>query len=132
MDTSTCTKHEPIMPNKQMVGNVYSTYEIAHKMSEEKMNELEQDIFICLTKYPSGQEFTLKTRNEIMSCTDYVYQRSLPFRHHFATKANAEREASIFASKKGRPVYVRRKTDIQNGYIVTKYFYLTYKESCST
>jgi hypothetical protein len=114
-----------------MVGNVYSNYELAKEMAEEKMREIEQDVFICHSKYQSGEEFVLKTRDQL-SCNSYLYMVSLPFKHRFANKQNAEREAGIFASKKGRPVYVKPRTYIQNGYKKIKHYYLTYKEPCST
>jgi len=112
-----------------MAGNVYSSYELAREKANERMKELETDIFICLCKYKSGQEFTLKTRYEIMG-TNYLYMVALPFRYHFEEKANAIREADMFASKRGRPVYYDKKTAIESGYVVTKYYYLTYKEPC--
>ena len=84
-----------------MAGNVYSTYETAKEMAGERMKELEQDIFICKSKYKSGEEFTLKTIGEMMACNVHLHIIRLPFRHHFATRGNAEREASRFASKKG-------------------------------
>ena len=114
-----------------MAGNVYGTYELAKEKAHERMKELEQDIFICHTKYPSGQEFTLKTKSEV-GCGDYLYMLQLPFRFKFSSKETADREASNFASKKGAPVYVKRKTAIENGYKKTLYFYLTYKEPCLT
>lgn len=113
-----------------MAGNVYSTYELAREMAHERMKELEQDIFICKSKFHSGEEFTLKTRGEMMKCNSYLHVISLPFRYHFTTKKNAQREASRFISEKGVPVYVDKKTEIVNGYVVTKYFYLTHKEPC--
>ncbi len=42
-----------------------------------------------------------------------------------------EREAKVFASKKGKPVYVKKRTAIENGYIKIKHYFLTYKEPCS-
>ena len=113
-----------------MAGNVYSTYELAKEMAEERMRELEQDIFICRTKFKSGEEFTLKTRDEMMKCNSYLHVIGLPFRHRFKIKKNAEREASVFASKKGAPVYVKKKTYQEKGYTKTSHFYLTYVEPC--
>lgn len=110
-----------------MANNVYSDYETAKEMAEEKMKELECDIFICKSKFQSGEEFTLKTIDE-MSCSTYLHIISLPFRHHFVLKKNAEREASKFISKKGVSVYVNKKTEIVNGYVTIKYYYLTHKE----
>ena len=113
-----------------MAGNVYSTYEKAKEMAEDRQRELETDIFICPCKYKSGKEFVLKTRDQVFG--GYLYMLELPFRHHFKDKTNANREADIFTSKKGRPVYMKKKINIMNGYPVISYFYLTYKESCST
>ena len=114
-----------------MAGNVYSTYELAREKAVERMTELETDIFICNCKFKSGQEFTLKTRHEIMGM-NYLYMVGVPFRHHFKDKKNAEREASIFVSKSGKPVYVCKKTYEENGYIKTSHYYLTHKEPCLT
>jgi len=114
-----------------MAGNVYSTYEMAKEKAQERLIELEQDIFICKSTYLSGEEFILKTRDDL-TCRTHIYMVEVPFRHHFADKKNAEREASVFASKKGRPVYVKKKVEVKNGYPFTKYYYLTYKEPCST
>lgn len=115
-----------------MAGNVYSTYELAKKMAYERQRELEQDIFICKSNYQSGQEFTLKTKDEMMSCNNYLHMLQLSFRHHFGRRANAEREADKFASKKGLPVYVKTKTKLIGGYDTILYYYLTHKEPCST
>ena len=57
---------------------------------------------------------------------------ALPFKHKFKNKKNVKREASIFASKKGRPVYFDKKISIEHGYPIIKYYYLTYKEKCLT
>ena len=113
-----------------MAGNFYSTYELAKSMAQERMRELEQDIFICHNKFLSGEEFTLKTRGQVFG--DYLYMVSIPFRHRFKSKPNAKREASVFASKKGKPIYFDKKTEVENGYVKTRYYYLTYKEPCST
>ena len=110
-----------------MAGNVYSTYEKAKYMAYERMKELEQDIFICHSAYKSGEEFVLKTRNE-MSCTSYLYMLELPFKHKFKNKKNAEREASTFASKRGKPVYFNKKINLINGYNKISHYYLTHIE----
>jgi len=114
-----------------MVGNVYSTYELAKKKAYEKLRELEQDVFICGSKYKSGEEFTLRTRDEL-SCGAYLYMLALPFKHRFNNKNNANREADIFASKEMKAVYVDKMIEKINGYDIIKYYYLTYKKPCST
>lgn len=114
-----------------MANNVYSNYELARFKAEERMKELETDIFICESRYLSGREFVLKTREEL-KCNSYLYMRMLPFRHRFIDKDNAKREAEVYASRKGRPVYVNKKIVVQNGYDIIKYYYLTYIEPCLT
>ena len=103
---------------------------MAKEMAEERQGELEQDIFICPSRYKSGREFLLKTRGQVFG--DYLYMLAIPFRHHYKNKANATREADMFRSKKGRPVYVKKKIKIINGYPFMDYYYLTYNEPCST
>lgn len=114
-----------------MTGNVYSTYELARDKAQEKLKELEQDIFICSCSYKSGKEFVLKIRDEMMNGADYLHMVKLPFKHHFKSKSNAEREAEIFASKKGVPIYVGKKTDLVKGYNNIAHYFLTKKEPCS-
>ena len=98
-----------------MAGNVYSTYPMAKTMAEERLKELEQDIFVCKSKYLSGEEFTLKKRDEI-TCGNYLYVLKLPFGFHFATKKNADREANRIADAENKPVWVDKKIEIKNGY----------------
>jgi len=114
-----------------MAGNVYSTYEMAKEKAEERMKELETDIFICESRYLSGREFVLKTRDELKH-NSYLYILMLPFRHRFMDKDNAKREASIYASRKGKPVYTDKKVVVEKGYEIIKYHYLTYREPCLT
>ena len=71
------------------MGIVYTTYELAKEKAIEMMEELEQDIFICSTKFPSGEEFVLKTCNELMHCTKWLYLQEVPIDHKFINKDNA-------------------------------------------
>ena len=113
-----------------MANNVYSTYEEAKAKAHERQKELERDIFICHTKYPSGEEFTLKTGDEV-TCGSYLYMLKLSFDHHFASRKNAEREANRIAGIEYKPVWVGKKIEKENGYQVIKYYYLTYDKPCS-
>ncbi len=99
-----------------MAKNVYTTYELAKDMAEERMNELEQDIFICSVNYPSGKEFILKTYSELMSCANWLYMVELPFKHQFNTKGNAVRESKRFAKKMDKEIEVEKITYEENGY----------------
>ena len=110
-----------------MAGNVYSTYELAKDMAEERMVELEQDIFICHTKYRSGEEFVLKVKDEMMNCGDYLYVQKLPFNHRFKKRDNALRELKRFEVKLNKPVMIEKHTYEENGYIKFSHFSL-----CST
>ena len=110
-----------------MAGNVYSTYELAKSMAQERMKELEEDIFICPRDYPSGKEFVLKVRGDMMACATYLYMLELPFNHKFKNKKNAEREAKRFEKKLNKRVKSKRYTYEENGYNKFSHFSL-----CST
>ena len=110
-----------------MAGNVYSTYELAKEMAQERMKELEQDIFICSCKYKSGQEFVLKIRSEMMSGADYLYMLKIPFNHRFKNKHNVAREAERFSKELNNYVAIQRHTYEENGYNKFSHFTL-----CST
>lgn len=100
-----------------MAGIVYTTYEIAKEKALEKMEELEQDIFICSSRYPSGEEFILKTRYELMFCTKWLYIQEIPVDYKFKNRENAEREAMIKRKKTGKRFILIDTIRIkQNGY----------------
>ena len=107
-----------------MAGNVYSTYELAKEMAEERARELEQDIFICRTKFRSGEEFTLKTCNEMRSCNTYLHMVKLPFLHHFKTKTNAKREAEKFPQKHDIPPCAEPFIEVISGYPTILHYYI--------
>lgn len=107
-----------------MAGNVYSTYDLAKEKAEERMKELETDIFICRTKFNSGEEYTLKTRDELISHASFIYMVQLPFHHRFANRDNAIREASIFEKKMDRKVMIEKHTYEENGYNIFSHYSL--------
>ena len=110
-----------------MAGNVYSTYELAKKMAQERMKELEEDIFICSCNYKSGKEFVLKIRGDMMNGSDYLYMLELPFNHKFKNKHNVAREAKRLSTKINKGVTIQRHTYEENGYHKFSHFSL-----CST
>jgi len=99
-----------------MVGNVYSTYELAREKAIDKMIELEQDIFICRCTYKSGEEFILKTRRQMLSGGDYLYVVKLPFDHMFKEERNAIREAGRFSQEMGKDITIEKHITKINGY----------------
>ena len=107
-----------------MAGNVYSTYDLAKKKAHERMKELETDIFICRSKYQSGEEFALKTKKEVRECGTYLHIIKLPFGHHFKNKHNALREARRFEEELGKPVRIQKHTYEENGYTLFSHFTL--------
>lgn len=110
-----------------MVGNVYSDYDLAFEKAHDKMNELEQDIFICKCEYKSGTEFVLKTRKELVSNGNFIYHLRLPFGHHFKVRENADREAMRFQDIMGKHINVMKHTYLENGYTKLSHYSL-----CST
>ena len=107
-----------------MAGNVYSTYDLAKVKAQERMIELEQDIFICSCEYKSGKEFVLKTRKEMMNGGSYLHIVLLPFNHKFKDKHNAVREADKFAKQLKKVVTIKRNTYEENGYSKFSHFSL--------
>ena len=99
-----------------MAGNVYSNYPLAKDMAEERMDELEQDVFICKVNYHSGNEFVLRTKDEMMRDGDFLYHQMLPFKHKFTFRDNALREAKKFAKKLKKRVLIDRVTYTEKGY----------------
>ena len=110
-----------------MAGNVYSTYELAKSMAQERMKELECDIFICPSNYKSGKEFILKVRGDMMDCATYLYMLELPFNHRFKNKHNVKREANRLSVKLDKKIIIKRHTFEENGYNKFSHFSL-----CST
>jgi len=107
-----------------MTGSVYSTYELARDMAEDKMDELEEDIFICSCNYKSGKEFVLKTRGQMMTGGDYLHMVKLPFNHRFRNKHNVAREAERFSKELNKYVSIHRHTYEENGYDKFSHFTL--------
>jgi len=107
-----------------MAGNVYSTYELAKEKAEERMKELEQDIFICSSKFKSGEEFVLRPRSEMTTCNSYLHVIQIPFTFRFRDKLNALRESRVFEKKLGKPVMIERYTYEENGYNKFSHFQL--------
>ena len=107
-----------------MAGNVYSSYELAKIMAEERMKELETDIFICRSKFKSGEEFILRPRSEMAECNSYLHVIQLPFNFRFRDKLHALRESKVFEQKTGKPVMIERHTYEENGYNKFSHFQL--------
>lgn len=101
---------------------VFSNYGLAINKAQEWCNELERDLYLCLVKYPSGEEFVLK--DKIPKGFSYLEKIEIPFDHCFKNQKNALREAYKFESMMGVPVKVERKTIKQNGYIRTSHYKL--------
>ena len=118
------TINEGKLSFEQMVGNVYSTYELAREKAVDKMIEEEQDIFICRCTYKSGEEFILKTRRQMISGGDYLYVVKLPFDHMFKEERNAIREAGRFSQEKGRDITIQKHCFKENGYNKFSHFSL--------
>ena len=107
-----------------MAGNVYSNYSLAKNMAEERMGELEQDIFICKVNYHSGQEFVLRTKDEMMRLGDCLYHQQLPFRHKFNTWDNAVRESKKFRKKLKKKIRIDKITTEDKGYELFSHYAL--------
>jgi len=101
---------------------VYSKYELAINAAQQRVDDLERDLYLCCVNYPSGCEFVLK--DKLPKGFSYIEKIDLPFNHNFRLQKNALREAYKFEAMMGITVKVERKTVKQNGYTRTSHYKL--------
>ena len=101
---------------------VYSSYELAIESAQDKVEELECDLYLCEVNHPSGKEYTLK--RSICEGFSYLKYFELPFKHHFVTEKSARKASKVVEKKRGKKIGVRAKYETVKGYKVLLYFYL--------
>ena len=104
----------------------YSRLEAAKKALLEFFQIREQDVFIVHVKYPSGEEWSLRTRDELFSKdSPVIYGHQLPhFEHHFKDRDNALREANNQSQRLGIPITLERHIKMEKGYKVFSHYTL--------
>ncbi len=104
----------------------YETKESAIGAIPEFCEKMEQDVFVHRVKYPYGEEFSLRTRKEIMGedMPSIVHKFYLPFDHEFAERDNAYREARIQEDRKRMSVTVERHYRWEKGYKIFSHYTL--------
>ena len=98
--------------------STYSEKEKAIRAIDKFCQKKEQDIFVYHVKCPCSEEWSLRTRDQIISedSPRIVYKYYLPFGHTFRNVHNATREANVWSERLKIPITIDRKTKIVNQY----------------
>ena len=119
----------------------YSTKEAAKKALPDFCSKKEQDVFVYRVVYPSGVEYSLRCRNEIMSDTISTNEKQsgiswihfLPDSHKFADfrKKNAyekaERQRIVLENRIGERVTIVPHTKNERGEVNFSHYTLEYE-----
>ena len=100
---------------------IYSNYELAISNAEKYMLYKEEDIFLCKTHYPSGAEYSFRTRKDISFENSPIILKiySLPIWHLFKLRGNAQREKKKFEEVHGCKLTIQRNKTPAGEYIYT-------------
>lgn len=106
--------------------STYSTQESAIEAIPDFCCENEQDVFIYKVIYPSGSQFRLLLRDEVMdeNSVNIVYKYYLPIEYHFKNRDNAYRESEIWSDRLSMLVEVNRHYKTKNNYKILSYYTL--------
>ena len=104
----------------------YTTLESAKDAVPGFCKKHEQDVFICKVDYPFSEEFSLRTRKQVMSeDSRYIaYKYYLPITHHFSDRDNVMREAHIWQDRLNKNVSIDRHCCTQKGYKIFSHYTL--------
>lgn len=105
--------------------NTYSTKEKAIAAIPEFCKEKEQDVFVYVVNCQSTVEFSLRTRDQIMSLDNIIYEYYLPEDYQFVNRDNALREAQVREQRLKRKIIVNRHFKTEKGYRILSYYTLT-------
>jgi len=108
---------------------IVSTFEKAKEAVEEYCLMMEQDVFVCETKYPSGVEYSLRLRDEVtfQDSPAIKYAYFMPISWHFKERKNAYRESQVWANRTGMPIFIEEHTRYVKGYREITHYTLTDK-----
>lgn len=86
----------------------------------------EQDIFVYHVTYQFGEEFSLRTRDEVLSedSPNIVHKFYLPITHRFAGRDNVLREANIWQDRLNKNVTIDRHCCTEKGYKIFSHYTL--------
>jgi len=108
------------------MGIVYSEPELAIDSGLDYFYKEEENIYICPVFHPSGVEYVLKKRKDIVSEECCIKKYTLTENHRFRVLDHAINAISYFR-KAGRRLQAKKHFEEENGYKRIKYYYL-----CST
>ena len=86
----------------------------------------EQDIFVYHVKYQFGEEFSLRTRDQVMNEDSpcIVHKFFLPITHHFSDRDNVLREADVWQDRLDKNITIDRHCCTEKGYKVFSHYTL--------
>ena len=106
--------------------NTFSELETAVMAIPDFCKQEEQDVFVVHVKCKSGEEWSLRFRDQIFHedspCIAYKYY--LPFSHKFADRDNAQREADIWSERLDKEITLDRHVKVEKGYPVFSHYSL--------
>ncbi len=106
--------------------STYSTRENAISAVPAFCSVKEQDVFVMNIKCPYGEEFSLRTRDQILNeeSENISYKYYLPFEHCFINSDNAKREAGIWSQRLGKEITLDRHYKFKKGYKIFSHYTL--------
>ena len=104
----------------------YTTKESAIAAIPEFCEVNEQDVFVVHVKYQSGDEYSLRKRDEIFheDAPSIVYKFFLPIEHTFKDRDNALREGEVWKQRLGEDIELERHTRTEKGYKIFSHYSL--------
>lgn len=93
-----------------MVNIVFSNFVMARDKAIEYSKEISEDVYVYMTRYPSGCEFYLSTH------PGGIFQAKIPFNHLFPTSQQACKYAIKFENELHKTIFVEKKIVKKNGY----------------
>ena len=106
----------------------YATKESAIKALPNFCSKKEQDVFVYRVTYPSGTEWSLRLRDQVMDEDSPKIEHKYyhPIGSHFINRDNAYREAKVWTERLQRPVTIERHYRTSHGYAqLTHYTLIT-------
>ena len=107
--------------------NTFSSCQSAIDAIPDFCSQVEQDIFVYYVRYPWGEEWSLRTRDQVMDVKseNIVYEFYLPIDHRFCFRDNAIREAEVWMQRLNQAVTLDRHINIKKGYKEFSHYTLT-------
>lgn len=109
------------------MNRIYSNREEALKNAEKFISEVERTVYVYRTIYPSGEEFSYRYENDLVTKTsdNIIACFEIPFNYKFRIKENAKREKARLSEQLGKKIGIRKHRNKINGYDFINFYTLT-------